>query len=187
MIKKKRRKNQKGKSPAKTKSTADMTRGQLGFTLLSFLGGSLLGATVGKYSGVAGIAAAGLGVWKQNVYATAAGAGLILAPHRVPVEQGTSGVNGVDGFSVKEMTDNAKNYFQNIGSKFTLKPSSTSNVSGTNGLGNNNEEVTYFMNPYSKRQDSLDLSELDRVSEQVAQMASQSPGHSEVDPEDRNF
>jgi len=164
--------------------TKEVSRKEIGFAMLSFFGGTIMGAALGKYSGLGGLAIAGLGAWKQNMYATSLGAGMFLST--VP-KIGSEAANGIadedmEGISMASIKENTKNYFQTLTSKLMLKSSD-----GTNGLSGD-EDVTYFINPYTQGSDKLDTRELDRIQEQIAQMNNPVNGtFGEPDFTERNF
>lgn len=191
MAKAKKRKRTSGtrtrnNSSASTASvlTKEVSRKEIGFAVLSFFGGTIMGAALGKYSGLGGLAIAGLGAWKKNMYATSLGAGMFLSTVPKAVSTGTDGiaVGEIDGISIDSIKENTKNYFQNLASKLMLKSSEA--VEGLNG----EDDVTYFINPYTQSPDKLDTSELDRIQEQIAQMNNPVNGtFGEPDFTERNF
>ena len=97
----------------------------------------------------------------------------------------SSGTNGItddemDGFSIDAVKDRAKSYFQSLGQRLYLPMPKQET---TNGLAG--DEVNYFVNPYTRQNEMLDMSELDKVQSQVAQMNGASMG--DFEEEDRNF
>ena len=166
--------------------TKEVSRKEIGFAVLSFFGGTIMGAALGKYSGLGGLAIAGLGAWKKNMYATSLGAGMFLSTVPKAASTGTDGiaVGEIDGISMESIKENTKNYFQTLASKLMLKSSEA--VEGLNGEGE--DEVTYFINPYTQSADKLDTRELDRIQEQIAQMNNPVNGtFGEPDFTERNF
>lgn len=146
-----------------------------------------MGAALGKYSGLGGLAIAGLGVWKQNMCATSLGAGMFLSTVPKPTGDATNGIEDEDmeGISMTSIKENTKNYFQTLASKLMLKSSASSE--GANGL-NGEEDVTYFINPYTQGSDKVDTRELDRIQEQIAQMNNPVNGtFGDPDLMERNF
>ncbi|MFN8414825.1 MAG: hypothetical protein U0U66_00690 [Cytophagaceae bacterium] len=165
--------------------TKEVSRKEIGFAVLSFFGGTIMGAALGKYSGLGGLAIAGLGAWKKNMYATSLGAGMFLSTVPKAAITGTDGiaVGEIDGISMESIKENTKNYFQTLASKLMLKSSETE---GLNGEGE--DDVTYFINPYTQSADKLDTRELDRIQEQIAQMNNPVNGtFGEPDFTERNF
>ena len=90
-------------------------------------------------------------------------------------------VQGVDGFDLKQMTKEAKDrvgtFFENFKGKLYLSPTPPAT---TDGLGE--DEVTYFVNPYNGTGE-IDMSALDKVQEQIAQMNKNVSGTSEIERE----
>ncbi len=166
--------------------TKEVSRKEIGFAVLSFFGGTIMGAALGKYSGLGGLAIAGLGAWKKNMYATSLGAGMFLSTVPKAASTGTDGiaVGEIDGISMESIKENTKNYFQTLASKLMLKSSEA--VEGLNGEGE--DDVTYFINPYTQSADKLDTRALDRIQEQIAQMNTPVNGtFGEPDFTERNF
>jgi hypothetical protein len=107
-----------------------------------------------------------------------------------------SGTNGVDGFDVKQMTQDAKDrvskFFENFKEKLYIAPTevidpsvqvpaNTSASDGsTSGLGAS-ENVQYFINPMSTN--DLDLSAMERVEQQIASMNRGTSGLEDIDRE----
>lgn len=147
-----------------------------GLMLLAALAGGGAGAAFGKHSLVAGIPVTLFGIYKNNKYITAAGLGVVLSNGFQ--RQGTTvgSTEGVNGFDLKQIAANAKDrvgtFFQNFSEKLYL-PKSTA----MGELGQQEEQVTYFVNPYSNRE--LDMSAMDRIQEQIAQMNRPVEGHFE--------
>lgn len=146
-----------------------------------------MGAALGKYSGLGGLAIAGLGAWKQNMCATSLGAGMFLSTVPKPTGDATNGIEDEDmeGISITSIKENTKNYFQTLANKLMLKTGSSQD--GASGLAGE-EDVTYFINPYTGRADNLDTRELDRIQEQIAQMNNPVNGtFGDTDLSERNF
>ncbi len=148
-----------------------------GLLLVSALAGGGAGAAIGKHSLLIGIPVALWGVHKENKYITSTGLGLCLS-NGFQQQQSTASTNGIgdemDGFSVEEVKERVGNYFRNFGEKLYL-PKAQPAPQTTNGLGAD-EAPTYFINPYQTsapqlQGNDLDLSHLDRVQEQIAQMS----------------
>jgi hypothetical protein len=132
------------------------------FVLASGIAGGGAGAAIGKHSLVVGIPVTLFGIYKGNKYITSAGLGLCLSNGF----QKSAGLNGVEddinGFDVDQIKERVGTFFQNFSEKLYL-PKSTD---GVNGSGEDNP--SYFVNPY--RQAELDMSQLDKIQSQVAQM-----------------
>lgn len=174
----KKRSRNKGFSGIPGTMTKQMSRKELGLAMLSFFGGTVLGSAIGKYSGLSGLAFAGAGVWKKNLYATSFGAGMFLSTVAKPAGSTTTeSVQGLGEFSVDAMKENTMSYLKSLGSKLMLKAPASE---GTNGL--NGDEVTYFINPYTQQQEALDLRALDKIQEKVVQMQG-----TDMDFSERNF
>lgn len=152
------------------------------FVLLSAIAAGGAGAALGKHSFLAGIPVAVLGVHHNNKYVLAAGLGLVLSNGFQ--KQGTTAsdttTESVEGFDLKQMATDAKDrvgtFFKNFGEKLYLPQSQGSS---TSGLGN--DDVTYFVNPYSKKE--LDMSAIDRIQEQIAQMNQGTAGLQDIERE----
>ncbi len=174
--KRKKRAASLGGTSTARKGAGNMSGKQIGFAMLSFFGGTVLGTAVGKYSGIGGLAIGGVGAWKKNIYASSFGAGMFLSTVR-PVSQGTNGIEDqeMEGFSIKNITENTKSYFQSLGQKLMLKAPS-SEINGLHG----DEEVNYFINPYSQR--TLDTSELDRIQDGISEMNNGTSGFGDFEP-----
>ena len=104
---------------------------------------------------------------------------MMFSPLRKPAQETNGFADEVmGGFSMKSIGENTKDYFKNMGQKFMLKsPGTTETTSGLSGA----DEVSYFVNPYTQS-NQIDLRDLDKISERVAQMSG-----TEVDPLERNF
>jgi hypothetical protein len=136
------------------------------------------GAALGKHSLLAGVPLTMVGIHKKNGYIIAAGIGLTLSNgYNNPLNQSTQ---GVEGFDVKQIAEQAKSrvgtFFENFKEKLYISPKSP----GTSGL-EGEEQVTYFVNPYSNKE--LDMSAIDRVQEQIAQMQSPTSGLDDIERE----
>lgn len=158
-------------------------QGKTAIQLASIAGGVALGRILfPSYSPFigAGIGLVGLGLGNQ--YISSFGMGCVLSPNTGFT--GTNGVDdGVDGISMDVIKDRAKVLVDTFKDKFSFpKKDNTDNAGGgTNGL-NGNDKATYFVNPM--KNGDLDLSELDKISNQIAQMNGLL---NEVDPIERNF
>lgn len=147
------------------------------------------GAAIGKHSFFAGIPVTAFGVHKKNKYIIAAGLGLVLSngfqkqaatAATTATTTDTASSESVEGFDFKLIAEQAKDrvgtFFKNFGEKLYLPKSEGST---TEGLGD--DQVSYFVNPYSNKE--LDLSAIDRIQEQVAQMSQPTYGLNETDRE----
>lgn len=140
-----------------------------GLVVLAAIAAGGAGAALGKHSLLVGVPVALLGFHKKNPYIIAAGLGLTLS-NGFQNQNKASTVQGMDGFDVKQITAEAKDrvgtFFKNFSEKLYLP---IAEPSATNGLlGNDEERVTYFVNPYGTK--DLDMSAIDRVQEQIAEM-----------------
>jgi hypothetical protein len=148
--------------------------------LVAAIAASGAGAALGKHSFVAGVPIMFFGAHKKNLYIIAAGLGLTLANgFQNPAQASPATTEGMDGF--KEIAQQAKDrvgtFFQNFKEKLYLAPAQAAT---TAGLGE--DEVTYFVNPY-KGTGEIDMSAIDRVQEQIAEMTKNGTSLSEVDRE----
>jgi len=171
------------------------SRPQLGGSVAALAAGNIAGAILfGNHALIPSVIALGIGIARKNLYWTMAGAGLFLAngyqakADVPPADNTTNGiedeVNGFDFASFKDKAkERAKNYFSSFTEKLYLPKPKTETVSGLNG---GEEEVTYFMNPYSTKKGQLDMSKLDDVQAQIAQM-NQPVNGVELDASQRNF
>lgn len=148
-----------------------------GLMLLAAIAAGGAGAAIGKHSLIAGVPLTLIGIHRKNKYLIAAGLGLTLSNGFQKPDQSTS-TQGVEGFDMKMLAQEAKDrvgtFFQNFKEKLYLAPS------GTAGLGED-EQVTYFVNPHSSKE--LDMSAIDRVQEQIADMNRNVNGLNETDRE----
>ena len=144
--------------------------------VLAAVGGNILGAGLGKYSFWGGAIVSGIGVATRNFYLAAAGAGMLV--NTINKTPGATNGPDDDGLSVDGFRDRVLHLMDNYKSRIMLESGAE-----MSGLG---ENVQYFHNPYELNKSSVDLSALDRVQEQVANMNATN-GLSDVDPDDRNF
>lgn len=144
---------------------ATLTEG--GLLLLAAIAAGGAGAALGKHSLIAGVPVTLFGIHKKNKYIVAAGLGLTLSNGFQPKTQSES-TQGIDGFDVKQIATQAKDrigtFFKNFSEKLYLAPKKDAGTAGLSG----DEQVTYFVNPYANS--GLDMSALDRVQEQIAEM-----------------
>ncbi|MDQ3073031.1 MAG: hypothetical protein M3Q97_07205 [Bacteroidota bacterium] len=152
--------------------------GQTALHVGTVLGGVVGGLLVGKLSFYTGIGLTAFGLYKKNQHLALAGTGMMLTPH-IPVSKQAA----VNGFDVKQITEGAKErvsaYFKNFSEKLYLgksNPNSSTTISGLHG----SDPVTYFISPYGSNADSLDMSALDRVQEQIAQMNAPNGGYQDI-------
>lgn len=149
-----------------------------GLMLLAAIAAGGAGAAIGKHSLIAGIPLTLVGIHRKNKYLIAAGLGLTLSNGFQKPGQSSS-TQGVDGFDLKVLAQEAKDrvgtFFENFKEKLYLAP-----AQGTAGLGED-EQVTYFVNPHSSKE--LDMSAIDRVQEQIAEMNRNVNGLNETDRE----
>jgi hypothetical protein len=157
-----------------------LTQKQVGFAFLSFFGGAVAGNVLGKYSGWPGIGIASVGLYNRNIYATSFGAGMMFTPQVIKSPLGSVEDENMEGLSVKQAMENTKDYFKNIGSKFIFKTPKPSQA--TNGLSGQEETANYFVNPLSGQSNTIDLSELDKLSAQITQMQGTTEDIPEAEP-----
>ena len=174
MAKVKKTKNKKGNALFGTAQVMEhpvaqtVTKG--GLVLLTAIAAGGAGAALGKHSLLAGIPLTLLGFHKKNQYLIAAGLGLTLS-NGFQNQNKTTAVQGVEGFDMKQMAEQAKDrvgtFFKNFSEKLYLskgEPTATAGLAGENS----EDQVSYFMNPYSAKE--LDMSAIDRIQEQIANM-----------------
>ncbi len=152
-----------------------------GLVLLAAIAAGGAGAALGKHSLLAGIPVTLVGFHKKNPYIIAAGLGLTLS-NGFQNQNKTTTVQGVDGFDMKQIAEQAKDrvgtFFKNFSEKLYI---SKAEPSATNGLAGE-EQVTYFVNPYNNAKE-LDMSAIDRIQEQIANMN----GMNAVEETEREF
>jgi hypothetical protein len=152
-----------------------------GLVLLAAIAAGGAGAALGKHSLLAGIPVTLVGFHKKNPYIIAAGLGLTLS-NGFQNKNKTTTVQGVDGFDMKQIAEQAKDrvgtFFKNFSEKLYI---SKAEPSATNGLAGE-EQVTYFVNPYNNAKE-LDMSAIDRIQEQIANMN----GMNAVEETEREF
>lgn len=153
-----------------------------GLVLLTAIAAGGAGAALGKHSLLAGIPVTLIGFHKKNSYLIAAGLGLTLSNG---FQNKSAPIQEVNGFDVKQIAEQAKDrvgtFFKNFSEKLYI---SKSEPTGTAGLAgeNNEEQVTYFVNPYNNSKE-LDMSAIDRIQEQIANMN----GMNAVEETEREF
>lgn len=185
------RKRKKGKPRKKagglagvSATKAVLTHKDIAVILACFAGGTIVGTAFGKYSGIPGALITAGGVWKKNLFFSSFGTGMLLSV--VPVIQeeltaiGSEPAQELTGFSIKMLGDNTKSYFLRLKEKLLIPTGSS-----MNGLSGK-EQVTYFMNPYTQGSGKLDLSELDKIQAEIADMSVQVTGI-ELEESYRNF
>jgi hypothetical protein len=152
-----------------------------GLVLLAAIAAGGAGAALGKHSLLAGIPVTLVGFHKKNPYIIAAGLGLTLS-NGFQNQNKTTTVQGVDGFDMKQIAEQAKDrvgtFFKNFSEKLYI---SKAEPSAANGLAGE-EQVTYFVNPYNNSKE-LDMSAIDRIQEQIANMN----GMNAVEETEREF
>ena len=158
-------------------TSSSIQQKQLLIGVLAALGGNIVGAGLGNFSFWGGALVSGVGIMTRNLYVTAAGAGMLVNT----IQKAPGAINGaddeMDGISIEGAKTRVSHLFDSLKNKMMLQPPSE----GVSGLGEN--QVRYFTNPYETNRSSLDLSELNRIQEQVARM----DGLAEIDPTERNF
>jgi hypothetical protein len=143
-----------------------------GLVILAAIAAGGAGAALGKHSLLAGIPVTLLGFHKKNPYIIAAGLGLTLS-NGFQNQNKTTTVQGVDGFDMKQIAEQAKDrvgtFFKNFSEKLYIskdaEPTTTAGLAGEHSQ----EQVTYFVNPYNNSKE-LDMSAIDRIQEQIASM-----------------
>jgi hypothetical protein len=143
-----------------------------GLVILAAIAAGGAGAALGKHSLLAGIPVTLLGFHKKNPYIIAAGLGLTLS-NGFQNQNKTTTVQGVDGFDMKQIAEQAKDrvgtFFKNFSEKLYIskdaEPTATAGLAGEHSQ----EQVTYFVNPYNNSKE-LDMSAIDRIQEQIASM-----------------
>jgi hypothetical protein len=143
-----------------------------GLVILAAIAAGGAGAALGKHSLLAGIPVTLLGFHKKNPYIIAAGLGLTLS-NGFQNQNKTTTVQGVDGFDMKQIAEQAKDrvgtFFKNFSEKLYIskdaEPTTTAGLAGEYSQ----EQVTYFVNPYNNSKE-LDMSAIDRIQEQIASM-----------------
>ena len=151
-----------------------------GLILISAIAAGGLGAVIGKHSLLVGIPVAILGVHKQNKYITAAGIGLCLSNgfQKTQAQSQTASVSGIQddmhGFDVEQIKERLGNYFKNFSEKLYI-PSQDQVIAPSEVVSgiNESQQPSYFLNPYSNApslEGDLDLSQLNKVQAQIAQM-----------------
>ncbi|HMV08144.1 MAG TPA: hypothetical protein PK325_01045 [Cyclobacteriaceae bacterium] len=140
-----------------------------GLMLLAAIAAGGAGAALGRHSFLAGIPVTLIGVHKGNKYVIAAGLGLVLSngfQKQASAATTETSTESVEGFDIKQIASEAKDrvgtFFKNFGEKLYLSKQTIAGLSG------DDDNVTYFVNPYSNKE--LDMSAIDRVQEQIAQM-----------------
>lgn len=168
--------------PVSAKNNYMDTAKEGGLILLSAIAAGGAGAALGKHSLIAGIPLTLVGIHKKNKYLIAAGLGLTLSNGFQRPGQTTQ---GIDGFDMKQIAAAAKDrvgtFFQNFKEKLYLSPAKPAGTSGLDGESGE-EQVTYFMNPYAGTGE-LDMSDIDRVQEQIADMNNNVEGLNEIERE----
>lgn len=150
---------------------------ETGLNLLALGGGGVAGAAIGKNSLLIGLPLTFYGYYKKNPLISSAGMGLILcngfqsATQSVVPSQNT---NSVEGLDMKQIAAGAKErvntFIRNFSEKLYLKPVSLNSLNGT-------DQVSYFMTPFSGTS-GIDMSDLDRIQVQIAEMSNTSPAYS---------
>lgn len=142
---------------------------QGGLVILSAIASSAVGAALGRHSLVAGVPIIFYGIHKKNMYLTAAGLGMALTNGFQKKGPPTQAINGFDMTQIAEQAkDRVGNFFENFKEKLYLSSNQGTATAGL-GDGNSEDQVTYFVNPYSSSKE-LDTSAIDRIQEQIAEM-----------------
>jgi hypothetical protein len=168
MANKRRKRRSRGLMGLSAQKTSSLksTAMQGALTLGAALMGAGLGAAIGRPSFLAGIPVILWGVHKKSMPIIAGGIGMSVSFVPSFVSPPMSGMGALDFKNITEgAKDRVKFYFENFKDKLYL-PKSADSISG---LGN---PVAYFVNPYNRGVGDLDLTELDNIQYQVAEMAS---------------
>jgi hypothetical protein len=156
-----------------------------GLVLLAAIAAGGAGAALGKHSLLAGIPVTLVGFHKKNPYIIAAGLGLTLSNGFQ--NQNKTTVQGVDGFDIKQIAEEAKDrvgtFFKNFSEKLYIAKSAEPNATAGLAGDQKEEQVTYFVNPYSETKE-LDMSAIDRLQEQIASM---NGGMNAIEETEREF
>jgi hypothetical protein len=159
-----------------------------GLALLTAIAAGGAGAALGKHSLIAGVPVTLIGFHRKNPYLIAAGLGLTLS-NGFQNKNAVAPVQGVDGFDLKQIAEGAKDrvgtFFKNFSEKLYLPKSDTS-MEATSGLEGKDDQVTYFVNPYNNAKE-LDMSAIDRIQEQIANMNKGTNGINAIEESDREF
>lgn len=159
-----------------------------GLALLTAIAAGGAGAALGKHSLIAGVPVTLIGFHKKNPYLIAAGLGLTLS-NGFQNKNAVAPVQGVDGFDLKQIAEGAKDrvgtFFKNFSEKLYLPKSDTA-MEATSGLEGKDDQVTYFVNPYNSAKE-LDMSAIDRIQEQIANMNKGTSGINAIEEADREF
>lgn len=156
-----------------------ITAKEAALMLLAAIAAGGAGAAIGKHSLLVGLPITVIGIHKKNKYVTAAGLGFTLSngfqnkSNAIP--ETTDGLGNIKQLA-EQAKDRVTTFFKNFGEKLYLPKSITET---TNGLGENG--VTYFVNPYSKKE--LDMSAIDHIQEQIAQMNKSDSGQDQIERE----
>ena len=159
-------------SSSASKNTIGSSLQKGGLVLLSAVTAGAVGAVIGKHSLLAGIPVTLLGIYKNNPYITAAGLGITLSS-AVPKASASQSVNGTEedmhGFDMDQIKERVGTYFKNFSHKLYMPVKETqADDTAVNGA----DQPTYFLNDYNtpSLEGDIDLSELNKVQAQIAQM-----------------
>jgi hypothetical protein len=194
-----RRKNRKGKGKGKkgaslsgieavTQHPAVKSILEGGLVLLTAIAGGGAGAALGKHSLIAGVPVALFGIYKNNKYLTALGIGLTISNGFQKATSPGATTQEVEGFDLKQITEQAKErvgtFFKNFSEKLYINSKPDMQTAGL-GEGSQEERVSYFTNPYSPKE--IDMSAIDRVQEEIAEMNRGTSGMSDIGETEREF
>jgi hypothetical protein len=162
--------------PNAPKNNIPNTLQESGVILLAAIFGGGIGAAIGKHSLLVGIPISILGVHYNYKQITALGVGMAISNgFQSSSATPAKAVNGVDddmhGFDINQIKDRVGTYFKNFSEKLYL-PKTEAPVNATDEM-NGDEMPTRFLNPYndnSSLQGDIDLSQMDKVKAQIAQM-----------------
>lgn len=143
-----------------------------GLVILAAIAAGGAGAALGKHSLLAGIPVTLLGFHKKNPYIIAAGLGLTLS-NGFQNQNKSTPVQGVDGFDMKQIAEQAKDrvgtFFKNFSEKLYISKDAEPTITAGLAGEHSQEQVTYFVNPYNNSKE-IDMSAIDRIQEQIASM-----------------
>lgn len=148
-------------------SGAVKSKADLGYMILSGLGGGISGVVTGRASLLVGLAVAGGGYFFKSPNTTMFGVGLMASG-------GYQTLSGAFNGDKQGLFDGMKERFKNLGSNlkhqlfldvFTKKEKKEDQA--TNGV----QDVQYFQHPGSDQMGSLDFTEANRIEQQLEEAA----------------
>jgi hypothetical protein len=158
-----------------------------GLQVVTLIIGGAIGAAIGKPSLLAGLPVVFAGNYKNHAYLTTLGLGMVLsngfnALNSANAAPATPAVNGMEGIDPSAMLHGAKDrvmvFLHSFADKLYIPHTTPAANPATPLKGLGSTDVSYFFNPYNKDNQVSgppDMSALDRVSEQIALLASSNP------------